>query len=320
MIENFNASKNASSENYVDVKKYIGVASVNVLAVNPTNALLRQYGWQIPEDADEPKYVTVNNDGKPSARVRFLVQIQDMDEKPVVAMDFWIRPDVYFNNDMTKCQIIDAYGRTAWASKTEVQKHEIPMLSTGSRANINSDYKPSHRGQAEIVAFLMKYLNVTPLQIFNKDKNEWVPTKNPGRLTIDNWGALCNGNVSEIKEYVSLQPDNRVKVIFGIRTTEDNKTYQSVLIGDSKSGAFIGNGVRLDITTGEYASARKAIEKARNWYDENNKEYPYTYSAAPVKEWKQTATEVEDNSTVEDMPDFGSPEYTSYDESDLPFK
>ena len=318
MIENFNASKNASSENYVDVKKYIGVASVNVLAVNPSNSLLRQYGWQIPDGADEPKYVTTDSEGKPSARVRFLVQIQDLEDKPVIGLDFWIRPEVYFNNDMTKCQVIDAYGRTAWASKTEVQGHKIPQNSNGP-ANISGDYKPSHRGQADLVAFLLKYLNVTPLQTFNKDRNEWVLTKNPGRLTIDNWNALCNGNVREIKDYIALQPENRVKVILGVRTTEDNKTYQCVLIGDTKSGAFIGNGVRVDALTGEYTSGRKAIEKARKWYDENGKDYPYTYSAMPVREWKQDATDVKDNSEMEDLPAFDSPEYTTENEMDLPF-
>jgi len=317
MIENFNASKNPSGEN-IDIKKYIGVASVNILAVNPNNAMLRMYGWQIPDDADEPKYVTTTSDGKPSARVRFLAQILDLEEKPVIPIDFWIRPEVYFNNDATKCQIIDAYGRTAWATKSDVQSHVIPQTSMGP-ANISLEYKPSHRGQAEVVAFLMKYLNVTPLQMFNKDRKEWVLTQYPGRLTIDNWSSLCNGNASEISSYISLQPENRVKVILGIRTTDDNKTYQSVLIGDSRSGAFIGNGNRVDVATGEYAAARKAIDKARKWYDENGKEYPYIYSAMPVEEWKQTATEVQDNSNAEDLPAFDSPAYTAENEMDLPF-
>lgn len=307
MIENFNASKNVSGENFVDVKKYIGVASVNVLAVNPTNATLRMYGWQIPDDAEEPKYVTVNNEGKKSARVRFLVQIQDLNDKPVVALDFWVRPDVQFNKDATKCQIIDAYGRTAYGSKTEVQAHQIPQYSNGP-AQISPNYKPCHVGEESLIMFLMKYLNVTPLQMFSKTMNQWVITKNPGRLTIDNWKAICDGDVKEIKEYVALQPENRVKVILGIRTTDDNKSYQTFL-----SSAFIGNGSRLDAATGEYAAARKAIDKWTEYHSGS------IFSAAPVAEWNQTATEVQDNSNVEDLPAFDSPEYTTEAIDDLPF-
>ena len=307
MIENFNATKNSSSENYVETKKYIGVTSINVLSVNPSNNTLRMYGWQIPEDAEEPKYVTTNNEGKKSARVRFLVQIQDLSEKPVIALDFWIRPDIQFNKDQTKCVVIDSYGRTAYATKADVQSHSIPQYSNGP-AQIASDYKPAHVGEEALIAFIMKYLNVTPLKTFIKASNSWVDSKNPGRLTIDRWNDLCNGNVNEVKEYLKLQPENRVKVILGIRTTDDNKSFQTFL-----SSTFISNGARVDITTGEYSSARKAIDRWAEYHSGSS------FSAAPVKEWSQSATEVVDNSSS-DMPNFNDPAYTAEVEDDLPFR
>ena len=307
MIENFNVTKNSSSENYADVKKYIGVASINVLAVNPNNATLRMYGWQIPEDADEPKYVTTNNDGKKSARVRFLVQLNELKDKPVIPLDFWIQPDFRFTSDpeKSKCQIIDAFGRTAYATKQEYKEHAIPRYANGL-ASISSDYKACHVGEENLVKFIMKLLNVTPLKMFVKASNQWVDSKNPGRLTIDDWGALCNGDVSEINGYLKLQPDNRVKVILGIKTSDDNKTYQTFL-----ASAYLGNGSRVDITTGEYVAARKALDKDREYADQNNKPYPFIYSAVPVKEWAPAATEVSDNSNEVDMPDF---------EDDMPFR
>ena len=307
MIENFNATKNSSSENYVETKKYIGVASINVLSVNPSNNTLRMYGWQIPEDAEEPKYVTTNNEGKKSARVRFLVQIQDLSDKPVIALDFWIRPDIQFNKDQTKCVVIDSYGRTAYATKADVQSHSIPQYSNGP-AQIASDYKPAHVGEEALIAFIMKYLNVTPLKTFIKASNSWVDSKNPGRLTIDRWNDLCNGNVNEVKEYLKLQPENRVKVILGIRTTDDNKSFQTFL-----SSTFISNGARVDITTGEYSSARKAIDRWAEYHSGSS------FSATPVKEWSQSATEVVDNSSS-DMPNFNDPAYTAEVEDDLPFR
>lgn len=308
MIENANATSNHAAESYEEMKKYEGVASISILGVNPNKAMLRLHGWPIAEDAEEPKYVTVNADGKKSARVRFLVKIEDLDDKPVIPLDFWVRSDIQFNKDQTKCQVIDAYGRTAYGTKSEIQGHLVPQYANGP-ANISQDYKPCHVGEEALVAFLMKFLNVTPLQTFKKETNSWVNTKNPGRLTFDHWGELCNGNVREVQYMLSQQPENRVKVILGIRTTDDNKSYQTFL-----NTLFISNGARVDAKTGEYASARKAIDRWAEYHSGS------TFSAAPVREWKQTPTEVADNSSVEDMPDFSSPEYITPKADDLPFE
>jgi len=309
MISNTSKSKNApSGADFSDIRKFIGVASINVLAVNPNNSKLRSYGWTIPEDADEPKYQTVDSEGRKSARLRLLAQINDLDEKPVVALDFWVRPDVMFNKDQTKCKVIDPYGRTAYGTKSEVQAHQIPQYANGP-ANISPNYKPCHNGEEEIVNFLIKYLNVTPLQIFDRVKQTWIPTKDPGTVTIDNWKRLCDGDTSEINAALALQPDNRVKVVLGIRTTDDNKSYQTFL-----STAFIGNGAVPNRDTGEYASARKAIDR----WAEGHPNTTIDFSALPVHEWNVTATEVKEN-PVNDLPDFNSSEYTRTDVEDLPF-
>lgn len=285
MITGNNASKNASTTEYAEIRKFIGVASIGVLALNPTNARLRSFGWQIPEGAEEPRYQTVDSEGRKSSRLRVVVQINDLDDKPVIALDYWLRPDVMFNKDQTKCKIIDSFGRTAWGTKVEVQGHEIPLCSNGTRAKIASDYKPCHSGEEELVLFLLKYLNVTPLNIFDRMKQVWVPTKNPGHVTIDRWRNLCDGDVSEFAAAIAMQPENRVKVVLGVRTTDDNKTYQTFL-----PLVYIGNGALPERNTGEYSAARRAIDK----YFENhpNAAGSVEFSAAPVREWRLEATEV----------------------------
>lgn len=310
MIENANASKNPMTGDYLDIKKYIGVASVNIVAVNPNNETLRKFGWNLPEDADEPNYISTRQDanGKTitSARVRLLAQVQDFDEKPIVSLDFWVRPEKLVNKEGTKCKIIDQYGRTAWATKEEVQKKEIPTYSNGNKANISTPYKMCHSGEEELVSFLLKYLNVTPFQMFDRVQNSWVPTKNPGKLTIDDWNGLCNANVKEIAEYLACQPENRVKVVLGVRSSDDNKTYQTFL-----TSKFIGNGVRFDLTTGEYAVARKAIDSYMAYYGNNT-----VFSASPVKEWKETATQVTESKPTTMFDDEGN---FVADDDDLPF-
>ena len=320
MITGNKDSKNSANGEFIDIRKYIGVASISVLALNPNNAKLRSFGWQIPEGAEEPKYVTVGSDGRKSARLRMLVQIHDLDEKPVVALDFWLGPEVMFNSDKTKCKVIDSFGRTAWGTKAEVQGHKIPAFANGNYANISSDYKPCHTGEEELVAFLMKFLNVTPFQIFDRVKNAWVKSKDPGHVTIDNWANLCNGNVSEIASAIAMQPENRVKVVLGVRTTDENKSYQTFL-----STSYIGNGAIPDRNTGEYTSARKAIDKYLDSLQQRadrNSNYVMPnieFSATPVKAWNVSATEVTDNAETNDTPSFDSPEYTKQVDDDLPF-
>lgn len=287
MITNYNATKEAPNGEYIDIKKYVGVGSISVLAVNPDNNTLRKYGWSIPEDADEPVYVTTNQEGKKSARIRFLVQIQDLDEKPIVPLDFWISPDLQITQAGDKCKIIDSFGRTAYATKEELKSKSIPQYANGP-ASISKNYKACHRGEEELVTFLRKYLNVTPFQMIVNGK--WVLSNTPGELTIDNWGALCTGDVTEIETYLSFQPDNKVKVIFGVRNTEDNKSYQTFI-----KDYFIGNGSTVDRSTGEYAAARKQIDKLDERYPDSND----VYSALPIRQYEITASTVSDNSGIQ---------------------
>ena len=294
MIENVNASKTSSNVEY-DIKKYIGVASVNVLAVNPSNAVLRQYGWSIPEGTEEPEYTgTVERNGKQikSGRIRFLVQLVDFDAKPVIALDFWVRATYKTNKEGGKFQVLDQFGRTAWVTKEEFKKKYIPKFDSGEE-KIALPYTVAHEGEEELVKFIMKYLNVTPVEVYDRTQQKYVKSKNPGKMTIDNWDSLCNGNAAEIKGYLNMQPENRVKVILGIReSAENNRTYQTFLNTD-----YISNGSKQDPSTGEYKVARKAIDKFMSYGERGN----YRFEATPVREFKEIPTEVKDNS-VNDLP------------------
>ena len=315
MIENYNET--SVSKEFVDVKKFIGVGSVSVLAVNPNNATLRKYGWTVPEGASEPEYVYTKTDnlGNPeqSAKIRFLLRINDFVDKPVVAYDIWIRPDFIIGSQSEKCKVIDSFGYTAWATKDDVKAKRIPEYSTGP-AQINSDYKGCHPGQEKLIAFLFKYLNVTPYQTYDRNLEKWINTKNPGRLTIDDWKALCNGNVTEIEQYLSLQPENMLKVVFGVKTNDENKTYQVILddCDGTKKTSFLPNSARPDRQTGEYSVARKRIDE---FYKNHENATNITFSALPVREWKETATDVKDN--TESM--FNDLNNISNDDNDLPF-
>jgi len=287
MIDNTNVSNNGS--NNESFQRYIGVASVNVVGINPNNDKLRALGWEIAEGAEEPVYAqVVEKDGKKTEtnRLRLMVQIQDLDDKPIIPIDFWCRNELAINSEMTKCKIIDSFGRTAWATKDELKNKQIPQYKDGP-ARIDGKYKPAHSGEEQLVTFLFKYLNITPYQIFDRTKNTYVDSKNPGHLTIDDWGKLCKGDVSEIADYIALQPDNCCKVILGVRTTDNNRTYQTFL-----SDGYLSNCSRVDVTTGVYNQAQKLIDRFNERYSGSDS----TFSAEPVHIYENKPTEVKDNS------------------------
>ena len=307
MITNANVSKTASAsyDDFAEIKNYVGVASVNIIAVNPNNATLREAGWSIPEDANEPEYLHRDENGKiDSARVRLLARIMDLEEKPVIPLDFWIRPDVKTNKDGTKCKIIDPYCRTAWATSDDVKTRSIPTYSTGNKADISPDYKLCHIGEEEFVAFLAKYFNITPYQRFVRatrgaNDGHWEKNDNPGMVTINDWKALCSGNVTEVEgDFKNPETKNNcVKVILGVRQTENNKIRQVFITGGLRDNAYLSNAMPVDKFTGEYNNATKGIQRFNESHP--NTVAQYTFSAAPVKEWKLASSNVEDNSGEE---------------------
>lgn len=310
MINNTNASKNSYSGDFQDYKKYIGVASINIVGINPNNEKLRKLGWDIPEGADEPKYVFLKEDGKSirSTRISFLVQIQDFDDKPIIPINFFIRPEYMKNKTGDKAKIIDQYGRTAWATEQEITTGKIPQYAN-STANISKPYKGCHFGEEELVKFLMRYLNVTPFSIFDSKANAWKNSPNPGMLTIDDWKKLCTGDVSELAQYISLQPENLVKVVLGVSQNEDNRIYQTFL-----NTGYIGNGTRPN-ENGEYTSARKLIDYFNERRSDSQSTTAYKFSASPVKEWKLEASTVNDNTAAM----FDSDTSALSDDDDLPW-
>lgn len=309
MIENYNESKTSE---FADYKKYIGVGSINVLCVNPDNAKLKMYGWNVADNADEPQYVIEKErDGKivKSTRVCLLVQIRDLEDHPIIPLNFWIGPEISQSGDGSKAKIIDNFGRTAWGTRDELKAHKIPEYKSGP-ANISSDYRLCHRGEEELVTFIFKYLNITPLQVFSRTSNGYENTKNPGKFAFDNWNAMCAGDMKELEGYLKLQPQNCMKVVFGIRTNDDNKTFQSFI-----NTRYIGNSVMPDKNTGDYASAQNIIDKYMAQHPNSTEQF----SASPIRVWEQTASvDIKDNSGSM-FDDDGNFVDSSSSVDDLPF-
>ena len=104
-------------------KRYVGVASVKVLAVNPN---MKEWNELTGGNMqNEPEYISTNNEGVKQARIVLLVK-PDVNKTiggidTVIPVTFWFRKLPVQGSKTGKYQIIDKYGRTAWATEEEIK-------------------------------------------------------------------------------------------------------------------------------------------------------------------------------------------------------
>lgn len=225
----------------VVIKRYIGVAPVKVLAVNPTKAEMEKiYGTDIENDPVYVGKVDINGQSYNNVRLDFVVATDE--EKTGVSMTtkvaIFVREQYRYNRDMSKVQVIDKYGRTAWVTKEQAQNHEIPVYANGQPANIDKDYRPCYVGEEDLTNFIKAYLNIP--NVMKYVNGTWVLVDNPQdcEARLDNIKDYFRGDFRELKDIMALQPNNKVKVLFGVRTNDEGRQYQAVY-----TNMFLKNGV-----------------------------------------------------------------------------
>lgn len=211
-------------------KKFYGVAPVTVLAVNPSKKELEEIYNTTFESSPEYVGVTTQDDKEiPQVRIDFIVKT--VKEKCGVEllnkMSFFLCNAPRYNRDKTKMQVIDKYGRTAWATPEEVKNKTIPMYSNGA-ANIDKDFRPAYIGEEDVINFLITFLNIPRVDRFVNGVWEKVDNPEDSEARLEHISDYFKGDFSELKEVMNLQPNNKVKVLFGVKTTENNKQYQTI--------------------------------------------------------------------------------------------
>lgn len=224
-------SKGNESTEGAPITRYTGVASVFVRGVNFNKSELEKFFGRDIEN--EPVYVgeSDNNGVKvPQVRLDFMVEA----DKEKYGIDFKSRVTLFLRrmprvSKAGKKQVIDKYGRTAWATEEEIASKSIPVYSNGKPANIDKDYRVAYSGEEDLINFLIAYLNIpSPQKYVN---GEWVmneASKLPdSEAMLEHIEDYFKGDFKEIKTIVSYQPNNKVKVLFGVRTADDGKQYQT---------------------------------------------------------------------------------------------
>lgn len=277
----------ASSEEFV-AKRYIGVAPVYVVAVNPNKKEMEAiYGTTIEE---EPKYVgqAEDKDGNKvdNVRIDFIVKtdVNKVGEEVLSKLTFFLQKSYRYNGDKTKVQVIDKYGRTAWVTVEQAKTHEIPMYANGP-ANIDKDYKPCIVGEEALINTLKTYLGIQ--NVMKYVNGAWEMKENPEdyEAKLEHVQDYFKGDFSELKNLVALMPENKIKVMFGVRTANDGKQYQTTY-----SNMILPN------RTTDYSKLDADLQERKN----NGAFATTEFSVCEFKEYKVEATNLEQPATVED--------------------
>lgn len=251
----FMAVAKGRSTDTAEYKRYIGVAPVFINAVNPTKKELEGlYGTTVE---NEPKYlgeIDVNGKKVSNVRIDFIVTVDEkVVETPLrTKISFFIRNEYRYNKDKTKVQVIDKYGRTAWVTVEQAKNHEIPVYANGP-ANIDKDYRPLYYGEEQLTEFIRAYLGILPVMKYVD--NTWVMRDNPEEyeIRLDKIANYFKNDFSELKEIITYQPNNKVKALFGVRTTDDNKMYQTVF-----TDMFLKNSIN------DYTKLAKVVQERKD--------------------------------------------------------
>lgn len=258
-------------------KLYIGVAPVQILAVNPTKAGLSEiYGTEIE---NEPVYVNkvklnTNSDKEVrQVRVDYIIKTAN-DINLITKATFFVRESYRFNKDNTKVEVINAYGETTW----------LPIACIKDNASVPENMKwydttgvrPAYVGEAELTDFMKQYLAI-PNKSYTKDGiTTMIEDPSKAEVGFEHIKDWFDGNFKELNDVLSIRPTNRVQMMFGVRTTDDNKQYQAVFTQKTLKNS-IKDVSRLDSI---YQDAK------------NNGKYSTTeFSAQPFAEFKVEATD-----------------------------
>lgn len=283
-------------------KKYIGVGSSFVVAVNPTKKEFEDIiGHEV---ANDPEYV-VNTDNGKEARIRFMVKTDPKTCNGIEIINpvmFTLRNAPAYNKDQSRVQVIDKYGNTTWANPEDAKAGKKLFSTTGKELKIDSSYRIACVGEADLIGFLKAYLCVG--DAFNYVNDSWVKKENADDFlfSLEHVKDYFSGDFSEVKDAIALQPNNKVKLLYGVRTTDEGKQYQTIA---TRSGMVLYNSagskalgkLEKDLVNaknnGSYASTDFRVQELSEYSVE-----PTNFSSAPTTTTGGQGSEV----SMGDMP------------------
>lgn len=325
-------AKGVEKTKEVEVKRYVGVGAFGLLAVNPSRAEQNKLFNASNAPTEEIVYTgtTKAKDAKgnelevPQIRLNFVIKTD-----PAIACNngidmslnytiFLAKGYRYSNKDgVMKVQVVDKFGRFGWVSAEELKAHKVPVYTikkgehAGEKrpASLDSDYRKAYIGEEQLYKFIKAILGIEEPHYWDNDAKMFVDITDPNKLNSGDYDcrfdaesieAFIKGNIAELKDALLQQPNNRVKLMVGVRTAQDGKQYQCVY----------GNHPLMLSNTNYKSLEQDLLADATANPPRHPNEY---YKAVNLEEYKIAATSYSTPSQAEGVDPYAAPE-----EEDLP--
>jgi len=224
-----NQTNNAESTTGNNFARYTGVAPFKVISINPTAKEMSDiYGREIE---NEPEYIK-NKDGVDQAEIKFILEYAGDDEKIQMKdrIMYFISNKVKYSNDGLKIQVINAYGESSYIPVDNAKSGKMPENMSWFPTK---GMRPAFVGEVDFTNFIKAFLSIPDrMRPKKNDDGSWsrVEIDKPEDAECQFEAAeikeLLKGNIKCVKDAIGINPDNRVKLVCGVKSTDDNKLYQ----------------------------------------------------------------------------------------------
>ena len=277
-------------------KLFIGVGAFKVHGVNLSKEELSDlYGREVENERQFVTDVDINGVSAKRARLNFTLSTMIDDKPQFITATYNLTSVPRMGSTSGKYQIIDEYGRTAWATQQEVDAHAIPTYSSGA-ASISNNYRKAYVGEEFLTEFLKAH-QVIPNVMRFKDGKPVGLIENPAdaEARLEHIDSYFAGDFSEINSIIKSMPENKVKLLCGVRTDDQNRKWQDV---------FINFPMRL--STYSYAKLLDALNEAKTNGAFANTEFLVNGGICDIMEYVENPTVItpQANSTTPANPWF----------------
>ena len=176
------------------VKLYVGIAPVNVVAVNPSLSELNAIGVNLK---NEPEYRNVDINGEVYNKVVFWVK--HYNPEFATKVEFLVQPQPRVSQS-GKAQWVNNIGQFAFSDTKASEAYEWFKDEGVRKAFV---------GEEKLMSFIKAFANVA----------------NGDDCYFEGFQKISNGDVSEIRALVNQLQDNKVRVLLGVKDEKYQQVY-----------------------------------------------------------------------------------------------
>ena len=292
-----------TTENTFKNDRYIGYGPVKVVAINPNKDALLQMGFKAEE---EPVYLAKDSEGIEMVYIDVYFQkttnaLDTLEFSMPIKHRFFLKKK-QITSDKGSVLCINDYGNSTFIPIEHAKIKTVPENLSWFKGK----YMVACEGQREFTEFLRAFFGIPNLTYKNK-AGEIVTINNPSdaEVGLENWLNLFKGDFSEIK-IIENYSENKLRVLFGVKTTDDNKNYQQVFYHyfgkiNNTSKNQLEKQLTEAINNGRYAGVEFSLEPIHE-YNQNIKPTLVKEVDTDLSEMSENPSSVENSGDSDDLP------------------